>query len=74
MLKTIIIDDEPKAIKSLELIIAQYCPVLEIIGTADSGINGIKEIVSKKPDLVLLDIEMPHGSGFDILESIAVLM
>ncbi|MFH1321980.1 MAG: LytTR family DNA-binding domain-containing protein [Bacteroidota bacterium] len=70
MLKTIIIDDEAKSIKTIELIIKEFCRNITIVGKANSAIDGIKEIQNKKPDLVFLDIEMPHGNGFDLLESI----
>lgn len=70
MLRTIIIDDEAKAIKALELIIKEYCLDLDVVGTAQTVIDGIKTIQSLKPDLVMLDIQMNHGNGFDILESI----
>ncbi|MBI4647222.1 MAG: response regulator transcription factor [Bacteroidia bacterium] len=69
-MRVIIIDDEKKAIRSIELIIGEYCPDLEIVGRAKTALDGIKEIQAKKPDLVFLDIEMPHGSGFDLLESL----
>ena len=71
MINTLIIDDEPKVQKSIEMIIKQYCPQLNVVGTASSALEGIKEINCKKPNLVLLDIEMPHGTGFDLLEGIA---
>jgi two-component system, LytTR family, response regulator len=45
-------------------------PNTTIVGKAFSVIDAIKEIQNKKPELVFLDIEMPHGTGFDILESI----
>ncbi len=70
MLRTIIIDDEIDAIKSIESIIIEYCPDISIVGKACSVIEGIKEIQNKNPDLVFLDIEMPQGNGFNILESI----
>ena len=44
MLKALIIDDEPKAIRSIELIISQYCPAVEVVGKAGSAIEGVKEI------------------------------
>ncbi len=69
-MKTLIIDDEPSAIESLELIIKEYCPEIEIIGTANSILEGIKLINATKPELVFLDIEMPGGSGFDLLEAL----
>jgi len=70
MIKVVIIDDEIDAIKSIELIINEYCSNAEIIGTANSAIAGKKIIAETNPDLVFLDIEMPRGSGFDLLEMI----
>ncbi|MFH0866980.1 MAG: LytTR family DNA-binding domain-containing protein [Bacteroidota bacterium] len=70
MIKTIIIDDEKKAVHSLILLLNEYCPEIEITGTAHSAADGIKEITLRKPDLVFLDVEMPHASGFDLLESL----
>lgn len=70
MIKIVIIDDEKDAIKSIELIINEYCSNAEVIGTASSAAEGRTIIQSKNPDLVFLDIEMPRGNGFDMLEMI----
>lgn len=66
-LKTIIVDDEPDAVNFIDSIIREYCPNLEVIGIGHSAKEGTKLIVEKNPDLVFLDVEMPHGSGFDLL-------
>lgn len=70
MLRTFIVDDETDAINSIVLIIKEYCPDLEIVGTATTMNDALKEIPLKKPDLLILDIEMPFGSGFDLLEKL----
>lgn len=70
MIKAVIIDDEKKAVQSLMLLLNEYCPEIEVAGTAHSAAEGIKEIQKLNPDLVFLDIEMPHASGFDLLERI----
>ena len=70
MLKAVIIDDEPDAVNSIELIINEYCNNVTVIGKAYSALEGKEVILSKKPDLVFLDIEMPRGNGFDMLEMI----
>jgi two-component system LytT family response regulator len=70
LLKVVIVDDEIKAINSLELILSEYCQNLKIVGRAGNVVEAIKEIQNKKPDIVFLDIEMPYGTGFDVLESI----
>lgn len=69
-LKVIIIDDEQDAVDSLELMLTEYCSEVTIIGKAYSVIDAVKEIQSKNPDLVFLDVEMPHGTGFDVLDVI----
>lgn len=66
-LKTVIIDDEPDAVNFIHSIINEYCPALEVIGKAYDAVEGTVVIREKLPDLVLLDVEMPHGSGFDLL-------
>lgn len=66
-LKTVIIDDEMDAVNFIHSIIREYCPALSVAGTANNAMEGIKVIRDSNPDLVLLDVEMPHGSGFDLL-------
>ncbi len=68
MIKVVIIDDEQDAVNSIELIINEYCPNVEIVGKAYSASEGRKEILKHQPNLVFLDVEMPRGSGFDLLE------
>ncbi|HBB92008.1 MAG TPA: DNA-binding response regulator [Bacteroidales bacterium] len=66
-LRTVIIDDEPDAVNFIRSIIKEYCPSLEVVNTANNAMDGINVIRESKPDLILLDVEMPHGSGFDLL-------
>jgi two-component system, LytTR family, response regulator len=66
-LKTVIIDDEPDAVAFISSIITEYCPDLEITGKAHNARTGIDLIREVKPDLVFLDVEMPNGTGFDLL-------
>lgn len=68
-MRAIIIDDERNAITALEIAIKDYCPEIEIIGTAQSAIDGIKEIQLKQPELVFTDIEMPNMTGLELIES-----
>lgn len=69
-IKTLIIDDEPDAVLALELILTRFCPYIEIKGKAHNAIEGLKLINTQKPHLVFLDVDMPNGSGFDLLESL----
>ncbi len=66
-LKTMIIDDEPNAVDFIESIITEYCEDLEVVAKAHNITDGSRLIDEKKPDLVFLDVEMPNGTGFDLL-------
>lgn len=70
MIKTVIIDDEPKARSALKTIIENYCDSLEVIGVAENVLSAIKVIEQTEPDLVFLDIRMPELDGFRLLEFI----
>ncbi len=69
MLRSVIIDDESDAVKFIESLIEEYCPNLEVVGKANSARDGVQVILDTHPDLVFLDVQMPHGSGFDLLSS-----
>lgn len=64
---TVIIDDEQDAVDFISSIITEYCPGLEVKGKANNVKTGIETIKDIKPDLVFLDVEMPNGTGFDLL-------
>ncbi len=67
MLRTVIIDDETHIRETLTSLLGDFCPQVKIVGEGDSVATGIKIIRSKTPDLVLLDIQMNDGTGFDLL-------
>ncbi len=67
MIKTILIDDEKNSLEVLELLLERNCPDVDIIASCTDGVDGIQKIRKLKPDLVFLDIEMPHKNGFDVL-------
>lgn len=46
---------------------------LDVIGTATDGETALSEIISKKPDVAILDIEMPKMSGLDVAQQINIL-
>jgi two-component system LytT family response regulator len=68
MLKAVIIEDEKRSRETLTGLIKLYCNQVELIGEADGVHSGLKLIRDKNPDLVFLDIQMPDGSGFKLLE------
>jgi two-component system LytT family response regulator len=67
-IKTIIIDDEKNGRENLRGVLTKYCSEIEVVAEASSAIFGIEAIQSHQPDLVFLDIEMPGGNGFKVLE------
>jgi two-component system LytT family response regulator len=67
MIRTVVIDDEKDAVDFLCGALNMYCPEADVVGSATNIADGHKEISSKKPDLVLLDIAMPSGNGFELL-------
>ncbi|MEO0470808.1 MAG: LytTR family DNA-binding domain-containing protein [Bacteroidota bacterium] len=67
MIRSIIIDDEEDARESLRLSLQKFCPQVEIIASCDGPIKGIDAIEQADPDLIFLDVQMPHMSGFDLL-------
>ncbi|MEA3446250.1 MAG: LytTR family DNA-binding domain-containing protein [Bacteroidota bacterium] len=70
MLKTIIIDDEVHIRQTLEKIISKYCQNIKLVATAHSVESGVAAIRKYKPDLILLDIKMNDGTGFDLLKKL----
>jgi two-component system, LytTR family, response regulator len=69
-IKALIIDDEAGNVLTLKKMIDIYCPNVEIIDFAYEINTGYDLIITKKPQLVFLDIEMPYGNGFDLLEKL----
>ena len=67
-IRSVIIDDVPLAISSLKADLEDYCPEIELVGTADSVISGLKLLKNTEADLVFLDIDLNDGDGFDILD------
>lgn len=70
MIQAIIIDDEVKSRETIREMLRIYCPTVEIVALAEDVRSGILAIRKFNPDLILLDIRMPDGSGFDLLRQI----
>jgi two-component system LytT family response regulator len=66
-LSAIIVDDEFKLRKVFAQLLLENCPEIEVIGEADNIQDAYNLIISKKPAVVFLDIEMPGGNGFELL-------
>ncbi len=67
-IKSVLIEDEQAAREALKSYLAKYCPQVELVGEAHNSREGIELIQKLKPQLVFLDVEMPFGNAFDVLE------
>ncbi|PCI97350.1 MAG: DNA-binding response regulator [Flavobacteriales bacterium] len=73
MIKAVIVDDTKANRDTLEVLIKKYCPELKIVGTASNIQDAEVMIETQQPKLVFLDIEMPGGTGFDLLERLDII-
>jgi len=70
MINCVIIDDEAKSIKLLQNMLSMLCPAVNVIGSDTEARNGLLLIEEMRPQLVFLDVEMPHLNGFDLLKKL----
>jgi two-component system LytT family response regulator len=68
-LRVAVVDDEPLARRYLRELLAAH-PDVEVVAECSNGIEAVKAYAETKPDLLLLDIQMPKLDGFDVLELI----
>lgn len=69
-LKTILVEDEARSREILRNYIAKYCPNIELVGEASGIDEGLDLIKNNELDLVFLDVEMPYGNAFDLLDKV----
>ena len=70
MKKVLIIDDENRTRDLIAKMIDSFGFDVETIPEGESVESGINAIIKNKPDIVFLDIQMPDGTGFDVIRSI----
>ncbi|MEI6050808.1 MAG: LytTR family DNA-binding domain-containing protein [Bacteroidota bacterium] len=70
MIKTVIIDDDYVSREILRDMLEKFLDTIEIIGEAGSVAEGVRLIENSDPELVLLDISMPDGTGFELLDKL----
>jgi two-component system LytT family response regulator len=70
LVSAVIIDDEQNNIDNLEILLAQYCPQVTIVGKALNAVEGESVILQHNPDIVFLDIQMPGKNGFELLQTL----
>ena len=69
--KVLIIDDEKPTREFIRKMLESFDLKLEIYTDGESVQSGIEAIENLKPDIVLLDIQMPDGNGFDVLKGVS---
>jgi len=69
-MKVIIIDDESLVRKTLETILRDSFPNINIVGQAGSVVEAVSLIKEQSPDLILLDVDLTDGNGFDVLTQV----
>jgi two-component system LytT family response regulator len=73
MLRTLLIDDEAHNRDTLRKLLAMHCQEVTVVGEAPGVQTGINLIRELHPDLVLLDINMKDGTGFDLLNAFTTI-
>lgn len=69
-MKVIIIEDISYEIELIKSLLKKQFPKVEVIGQADNVEDGVKLIITHKPDFILMDIEIRGGTSYDILNQI----
>ena len=68
-IQSVIVEDEKAAREVLKNYLAKYCPQIEVIGEAENIKEAVPLLHKLNPQLVFLDVEMPFGNAFDVLEA-----
>ncbi|MEN8145374.1 MAG: LytTR family DNA-binding domain-containing protein [Gemmatimonadota bacterium] len=70
MIRALIVDDEPQARSAVRRRL-QAEEDVEVVGEADDGGRAVEAIRALEPDLVFLDVQMPHFDGFEVIKRVA---
>ncbi|PXY44557.1 LytR/AlgR family response regulator transcription factor [Flavobacterium hydrophilum] len=68
-IKSVIVEDELAAREVLKNYLSKYCPQVEVVGEAQNIKEAVPLLHEIQPQLVFLDVEMPFGNAFDVLEA-----
>src|SRR5690349_5627340 len=69
-MKTIIIDDELRSHEVLKKMLMDRHRDVQVVGSGHNVREGLELVQKLHPELVFLDIEMPDGTGFDLLQQL----
>src|SRR6187549_2433105 len=67
--RVLIVDDEAPARAKIKRLLASE-PRLEVAGEAASGTEALAQLAALSPEVVFLDVQMPGGNGFEVLEAL----
>ncbi len=73
MITAIIVDDEPYSCEALATMLERYCPEIKVLDVCYSATRALQSIQEQKPQILFLDVEMPHMNGFEMLERLPEL-
>lgn len=71
MIKTMLVDDEPRGLSALRRLLELNCPDVKIVGECQDTRSALEAISALEPELVFLDIAMPDKNGFDLLNELS---
>lgn len=72
MITALLIDDDDNLRQGMKSLLARYAPDIKIVGEADSVKTGVEAMGNLEPQVIFLDIQMTDGTGFDVLEQMAL--
>ena len=70
MITATIVDDEPYSCEALVTLLERYCPDVKVLDICYSAASALVSIKEQNPQILFLDIEMPHMNGFELLEKL----
>src|SRR6267378_129667 len=70
MITATIVDDEPYSCEALVILLERHCPDVKVLDICYSAASALKSVNEQKPQILFLDIEMPHMNGFELLKKL----
>ena len=72
MITALLIDDDKNLRNGMKILLSKYATEIKIVGEAESVKSGVLAIENLNPQVIFIDIDLGDGTGFDILEQVAV--